>query len=882
MFSNKGHYVSAFDSISRADINTVGGKNASLGEMRQQLCRAGDKSSDILVPNGFAVTADAFRDHIVFNDLNSHISYLLDEILQDPAVIDDNSAAIRRVITSAPLPPGVVRDIVSGYGLLQDEYGPNCDVAVRSSATAEDLPEASFAGQLETYLNISGLDRLLRASVDVFGSLFTSRAISYRMEKGLGLEIGVGAIAVSIGVQKMIRSDGACAGVAFTLDTESGFRDCVVVNSSYGLGESVVSGCVNPDEFYVHKPLLGLANTSTSALPHTENYRPVLKKRLGSKLTKIVYSNTTTASGSVSTETVPVPPGAREVFSLSDDELLMLTRQCCEVERHYGCAMDIEWAKDAGDGRVYIVQARPETVHSCRPLHQEQSAQHYSLLSIGASSGVGAGASTFVAGDVDNEYAKLLLLTGLALGRKIAVGRVKVIPDISCLQDNGSEAPLLVEPGDVIVTRMTNPDWVPYMERAAAIITEQGGRTCHAAIICRELGLPGVIGCGAAMATLTALLGTAEGAIVTVDCSKGGAGYVYKGELPFQVQSVALPELASLTPKPPARFLLNTSNPDEAFRTATRLGRVVAGVGLARIEFIVSNTVQVHPLALMHPERLERARRECTDDVSAARVEATIASIRRLAKPYLATPDSPLSDYFIHKLAEEVGTVAAAFYPQPVVVRLSDFKTNEYRSLLGGEFFEPEEINPALGYRGARRYYDGVYRAAFGLECAAMHRLRCVMGFCNVQLMVPFVRSVDEAVRVLAAMEHHGLARGSGPGPGGLQIHMMCETPENCISMSQYLPLFDGFSIGSNDLTQLTLGVDRDGWMDTTTSTDADPLASPGTIGALPALPALQLYDERNPAVKELIARAIDGAHVVSEFVSVIGVYCNPTYPCRT
>jgi len=748
-----------FDDLGMGDVPIVGGKNASLGEMRQSLTPLG-----IRVPDGFATTADAYREFLRSGGLESLIDRELTGLDVDD--IDRLRAAGRRVreaILATELPSAFADEIVTAYRRLEEQYGPSCDVAVRSSATAEDLPEASFAGQQETYLNIHGASMLLDAVRRCFASLFTDRAIVYRAHRGFDHR----QVALSVGVQKMVRSDLSVAGVMFSIDTETGFRNAVLITGAYGLGESVVQGTVSPDEFYVFKPTL------------SEGRRPILQRKLGSKEFKLVYEE----GGTRQVRSVPVPPEQRERFVLSDDEILTLARWAVKVEAHYSALrgqptpMDIEWARDGISGDLFLVQARPETVHAQRdPLVLER----------------------FIL-----EQRGEVIVTGRSVGEKIGQGRARVIrstAELDHLQD-----------GEVLVTEMTDPDWEPVMKRAAAVVTDRGGRTCHAAIVSRELGIPAIVGTGTGTSAI------ATGDEITVSCAEGEEGFVYRGLLPVRRERTSLADV--LVPKTP--IMLNVGNPAEAFSLSFLPN---SGVGLARLEFIISTHVRTHPLALVHPERVTNRehRRE----------------IDRLTRGY-----ADRTRYFVDRLAEGVAVIAAAFWPKDVIVRLSDFKSNEYANLLGGEAFEPKEENPMLGFRGASRYYDERYREGFALECRAIRKVRDEMGLENVKLMVPFCRTVEEGRRVMAELETNGLRRGER----GLEVYVMCEIPSNVILAREFAGLFDGFSIGSNDLTQLVLGVDR----------DSDLVA--------------HLFDERNPAVREMVAQVIRAAKAAGRKIGICG-----------
>jgi pyruvate,water dikinase len=748
-----------FDDLGMGDVPIVGGKNASLGEMRQSLTPLG-----IRVPDGFATTADAYREFLRSGGLESLIDRELTGLDVDD--IDRLQAAGRRVreaILATELPSAFADEIVAAYRRLEEQYGPSCDVAVRSSATAEDLPEASFAGQQDTYLNIHGASMLLDAVRRCFASLFTDRAIVYRAHRGFDHR----QVALSVGVQKMVRSDLSVAGVIFSIDTETGFRNAVLITGAYGLGESVVQGTVSPDEFYVFKPTL------------SEGRRPILQRKLGSKEFKLVYEE----GGTRQVRSVPVPPEQRERFVLSDDEILTLARWAVKVEARYSALrgqptpMDIEWARDGISGDLFLVQARPETVHAQRdPLVLER----------------------FIL-----EQRGEVIVTGRSVGEKIGQGRARVIrstAELDHLQD-----------GEVLVTEMTDPDWEPVMKRAAAVVTDRGGRTCHAAIVSRELGIPAIVGTGTGTSAI------ATGDEITVSCAEGEEGFVYRGLLPVRRERTSLADV----PVPKTPIMLNVGNPAEAFSLSFLPN---SGVGLARLEFIISTHVRTHPLALVHPERVTNRehRRE----------------IDRLTRGY-----ADRTRYFVDRLAEGVAMIAAAFWPKDVIVRLSDFKSNEYANLLGGEAFEPKEENPMLGFRGASRYYDERYREGFALECRAMRKVRDEMGLENVKLMVPFCRTVEEGRRVMAELEANGLRRGER----GLEVYVMCEIPSNVILAREFAGLFDGFSIGSNDLTQLVLGVDR----------DSDLVA--------------HLFDERNPAVREMVAQVIRAAKAAGRKIGICG-----------
>ncbi|HEX5676017.1 MAG TPA: phosphoenolpyruvate synthase, partial [Azonexus sp.] len=709
--------VIPFEQLRMTDVEQVGGKNSSLGEMISQLAGSG-----VRVPGGFATTAQAYRDFLAQSGLDAKINAMLDALdVEDVNALAACGAEIRQSIMETPFPMALTVAITEQYQRLVADSTADMSFAVRSSATAEDLPDASFAGQQETFLNIVGLENILHAIKEVFASLYNDRAISYRVHKGF-LHADV---ALSAGIQRMVRSDKGAAGVMFTLDTESGFRDAVFVTSSYGLGETVVQGAVNPDEFYVHKPMLAAGK------------KAVVRRNIGSKMIKMTFSAEKVAGKSVVTE--DVEESLRHQFSINDEEVMELARYAMIIEKHYGRPMDIEWGKDGVDGKLYILQARPETVQSQ------------------------AGA-----GKVEKfklkQFSKVLA-SGRAIGQKIGIGPVRIVKDPKEMDQ--------VRPGDVLVADMTDPNWEPVMKRASAIVTNRGGRTCHAAIIARELGIPAIVGCGDATHTLT------EGEEVTVSCTEGDTGHVYRGRLDFEISSrdiAAMPEV-------PVKVMMNVGNPELAFEFAQLPN---AGVGLARVEFIINNVIGIHPKAILDVDRLPASKRD---------------EIRRRARGY-ATP----KDFFVEKLVEGVSTIAAAFWPNPVIVRLSDFKSNEYRKLLGGELYEPEEENPMLGFRGASRYIAQSFRDCFEMECRAMKRVREEMGLTNVQLMVPFVRTLGEGRAVVDLLAEHGLKQGEN----GLKLIMMCEIPSNALLADDFLKIFDGFSIGSNDLTQLTLGLDRD------------------------------------------------------------------------
>jgi len=735
-------FIRFFDQLGIQDVPLVGGKNASLGEMFRKLSAQG-----VRVPNGFAITADAYRTMLdtagAWDALHEALDGLNPNDMQDLA---HRGKRAREIVYGAGLPKDLAAEIIAAYRKLQQQYGEDVSLAVRSSATAEDLPTASFAGQQDTYLNIRGDESLLDACRRDFASLFTDRAIHYRVDQGFDHF----KVALSIGVMKMVRSDLAASGVMFSLDTESGFRDVVFITGAYGLGENVVQGAVDPDEFYVHKPTFNAG------------HRAVLRRSLGDKAVKMIFVEGETRQ---TTRNIPTPKADRERFCLSDTDVLELADAAIKIEQHYGHPMDMEWAKDGIDGKIYIVQARPETVASQRRASVIES---YVL-------------------DGQGE----LLTKGRSVGEKIASGQARVIADVAHLRD--------FKPGEVLVADTTTPDWEPVMKTAAAIVTNRGGRTCHAAIIARELGIPAVVGAGNATSSVP------SGETVTISCAEGDAGKAYRGAVPFHVDKIEVGD----TPRPATGIMINIGNPEIAFKTSFLPND---GVGLARMEFVINETIKAHPLALLHPEKVKEP--------------AARAAIDRLLRGY-----TDGASFFVQRLAEGIGTIAAAFWPKPVVVRMSDFKSNEYASLIGGADFEPDESNPMIGFRGASRYAHPAYAEGFRLECLAMKRVREDMGLSNVVLMLPFVRRVQEADAVLAKMAEFGLNRGEN----GLQVYAMCEIPNNVILIDQFAKRFDGFSIGSNDLTQLTLGVDRD-----------------SEIVAFD-------YDERDDGVKEMIRLAVEG-----------------------
>ena len=753
------NYIRRFAELSIHDVALVGGKNASLGEMYRELAPEGVK-----VPNGFATTAQAYRDYLEHNGLTARIAEALSALdTRDLAALARTGKQIRDWINHGTLPPELAAEIASAYQELAQEYGADPDVAVRSSATAEDLPNASFAGQQETYLNISGAQNLLATCKRVYASLFTDRAISYRVHQGFAHF----DVALSIGVQKMVRADLGAAGVMFSIDTETGFRDAVFITAAYGLGENVVQGAVNPDEFYVFK----------TTLP--QGFRPILKRQRGEKALKMIY--TQDASAGMSTRNISVSREERERFALSDDEVLRLARYAVAIENHYSAKaghlmpMDIEWAKDGVSGKLFILQARPETVHA------QANPNIHEIFKL-------------------RKRGKVLV-SGKSVGQKIAAGTVRVILEAADMRQ--------LQPGEILVTDITDPDWEPVMKIAGAIVTNRGGRTCHAAIVARELGIPALVGTG----TATHVLKT--GQVVTVSCAEGDNGVVYEGLQKFDVERVDLTKLE----RPKTHLMLNLGNPERAFE----LSRLpVEGVGLARLEFIINHSIQIHPRALLEYDTLDAPTR---------------AQIDNLVAGY---PDRRA--FYVQRLAEGIATIAAAFYPRPVIVRTSDFKSNEYASLIGGATFEPKEENPMLGLRGAARYFSPQFAPCFAMECAALKYVRESMGLLNVAVMIPFVRTVDEGLNVLALMKQHALVRGMN----GLKVYVMCEIPSNALLADQFLEHFDGYSIGSNDLTQLTLGADRDSGL-------------------------LKGFDERNPAVLKLMELAISACNQRGKYIGICG-----------
>jgi len=747
-----------FEELRMSDVDIVGGKNASLGEMISQLSTAGVK-----VPGGFATTAHAFRLFLQEGGLSERISHRLQSLdTEDVRALTEAGAQIRGWVMAAPMPAALEAAIREHHARLESA-GPAGSYAVRSSATAEDLPDASFAGQQETFLNVTGIDDVLHRVREVFASLYNDRAISYRVHKGFDHD----GVALSAGVQRMVRSDLGAAGVMFTIDTESGFSEVVFITSSYGLGETVVQGAVNPDEFYVHKPALAAGHF------------PVIRRSLGSKLIRMAFAtDEERRAGGHLVKTLETSAEMRNRYSLTDEDVITLARHALVIERHYGRPMDIEWGKDGADGQIYILQARPETVKSQTAGRVEQ---RYSLKGKGT-----------------------VLAEGRAIGQKIGTGPVRIVSSIAEMDT--------VQPGDVLVTDMTDPNWEPVMKRASAIVTNRGGRTCHAAIIARELGIPAVVGCGDATHTIP------DGALVTVACSEGDTGFVFDGLLETEVREVRRGEM----PYCPIKIMMNVGNPQLAFEFAQMPN---AGVGLARLEFIINNNIGVHPKAILDYPNVD-------------------ADLKKAVESVARGHSSPRA-FYVDKLSEGVATIAAAFWPKPVIVRLSDFKSNEYRKLIGGTRYEPDEENPMLGFRGASRYISGEFSDAFAMECEAIKRVRNDMGLTNVELMVPFVRTVRQAERVTTLLAERGLERGRN----GLRLIMMCEVPSNAILAEQFLQYFDGMSIGSNDLTQLTLGLDRDSGLEQLSGD----------------------FDERDPAVKALISRAIAACRATGKYIGICG-----------
>ena len=747
-------YVLWYQELGMQDVPRVGGKNASLGEMISNLANAG-----VQVPGGFATTAEAFNEFLEQSGLNEKIHKILDTLdVDDVNTLAKVGADIRQWIIDTPFQPELDKAIRDAYNTLHGDASTDVSFAVRSSATAEDMPDASFAGQQETFLNVRGIDAVMVAIKHVFASLFNDRAISYRVHQGYDHR----GVALSAGIQRMVRSDKASSGVMFSIDTESGFEDVVFVTSSYGLGEMVVQGAVNPDEFYVHKPTLAKGKPS------------VVRRNLGSKAIQMVYSSDESHGKQV--EIVDMEPELSNRFSITDEEVQELAKQAVIIEKHYGRPMDIEWAKDGNDGKLYIVQARPETVRS------NEDANVMERFQLKAQSNV--------------------IAEGRAIGHKIGSGVVRVLNSIDEMDK--------VQVGDVLVTDMTDPDWEPIMKRAAAIVTNRGGRTCHAAIIARELGIPAVVGCGNATDLIT------NNQEVTVSCAEGDTGYIYEGKLDYEVITSQIDSMPDL----PMKIMMNVGNPDRAFDFA-KLPH--AGIGLARLEFIINRMIGIHPKALIN------------FDTQPADLQAEI-------KEMIAGYASPV-EFYIEKLVEGIATLGSAFAPERVIVRMSDFKSNEYANLVGGQQYEPEEENPMIGFRGASRYISEDFRECFALECEAIKRVRNGMDLTNVEIMIPFVRTLEEAAQVIELLEEHGLKRGEN----GLKVIMMCELPSNALLAEEFLEYFDGFSIGSNDLTQLTLGLDRDS----------------GLIA--------HLFDERNPAIKKLLSMAIQTAKAKGKYVGICG-----------
>ena len=755
MSSSNARNVLWYSELRMTDVETVGGKNASLGEMISNLAASGVK-----VPNGYATTAAAYREFLSYEGLDVRVNALLDALdIEDVVALAKTGKQIREAVVKAPFPAALEAEVRAGYdALLAESGGGEISVAVRSSATAEDLPDASFAGQQETFLNVQGIDNVLHAIKEVFASLFNDRAISYRVHHNFDHK----SVALSAGVQRMVRSDKGSSGVMFTMDTESGFKDAVFITASYGLGEAVVQGAVNPDEFYAYKP-------------NVRSGRPsVLKRGLGEKAKKMIYTSDKKLGRTV--EFVAVAAEERQRFCLTDADIEELAKQALIIEDHYGRPMDIEWGKDGIDGHLYILQARPETVQSRASAN---TLRRYKLK----------GKST-------------ILSEGRAIGQKIGAGKVRFLKSI----DEMSR----VQPGDVLVTDMTDPDWEPVMKRASAIVTNRGGRTCHAAIIARELGIPAVVGCGDATTKLK------DGSAVTVSCAEGDTGYIYEGNIDFVVDEIALDKM----PEIPVKIMMNVGTPEQAFDFAALPHR---GIGLARLEFIINRQIGIHPKALLE-------------------LDSQSPEVKRQILPMIAAYASP-AEYYVQRLAEGIATLAAAFAPEPVIVRCSDFKSNEYANLIGGKKYEPHEENPMIGFRGASRYISPDFRPCFDLECRALKYVRDEMGLTNIKVMIPFVRTLGEAKRVNEILAENGLARGSN----GLQLIMMCELPSNAVLAEEFLEYFDGFSIGSNDMTQLTLGLDRDS----------------ATIA--------HLFDERDGAVKKMLSMAISACKKHGKYIGICG-----------
>ncbi|MDC0447208.1 phosphoenolpyruvate synthase [Gammaproteobacteria bacterium] len=746
-------YIMGLHEVQMSDVNQVGGKNASLGEMIKNLT----KSGKVKVPGGFATTADAYREFLAHEGLADRINEALDRLdVSDVKELVKVGSKIRNWVMNTPFPPEFEKSIDEAFENLEAEYGKDVSWAVRSSATAEDLPDASFAGQQETVLNVKGIKDIKKYILEVFASLFNDRAIAYRVHQGFDHS----QVALSAGIQKMVRSDIGASGVMFTLDTESGFKDVVFITGNYGLGEMVVQGGVNPDEFYVHKQ------------SYEAGFHAIINRTLGSKKQKMIYAS----KGESPVEVVDVPENEQQKFCLNDAQIHELAKQALEIEKHYKRPMDIEWALDGLDGNIYIVQARPETVQS----RKGKTIDRYTLKKRGE-----------------------VITVGRSIGALIGSGKAKLIANLDEMDK--------IQEGDVLVTDMTDPDWEPIMKKASAIVTNRGGRTCHAAIIAREMGVPAVVGCGDATDKI------ADGAPVTVSCAEGDIGYIYKEELEYKCDSI---EINSM-PEIPVKIMMNVGNPERAFDFAQLPNE---GIGLARLEFIINNMIGIHPKALINYETLE-------DQKLKAKIDKKISAY-----------ESP-KEYFIERMVEGIATLAAAFHPKPVILRMSDFKTNEYAHLLGGENYEPKEDNPMIGFRGATRYISEEFRDCFDLECEAIHRVREKMGLTNLQIMIPFVRSLQGANRVIELLSENGLKRGEND----LKIIMMCEVPSNAVLAEEFLEMFDGFSIGSNDMTQLTLGLDRDSEL------------------------IAHVFDEMNPAVLKMVSMAIQAAKKQGKYIGICG-----------
>ena len=746
-------YIMGLHEVQMSDVNQVGGKNASLGEMIKNLT----KSGKVKVPGGFATTADAYREFLAHEGLADRINEALDRLdVSDVKELVKVGSKIRNWVMNTPFPAEFEKSIDEAFENLEAEYGKDVSWAVRSSATAEDLPDASFAGQQETVLNVKGIKDIKKYILEVFASLFNDRAIAYRVHQGFDHS----QVALSAGIQKMVRSDIGASGVMFTLDTESGFKDVVFITGNYGLGEMVVQGGVNPDEFYVHKQ------------SYEAGFHAIINRTLGSKKQKMIYAS----KGESPVEVVDVPENEQQKFCLNDAQIHELAKQALEIEKHYKRPMDIEWALDGLDGNIYIVQARPETVQS----RKGKTIDRYTLKKRGE-----------------------VITVGRSIGALIGSGKAKLIANLDEMDK--------IQEGDVLVTDMTDPDWEPIMKKASAIVTNRGGRTCHAAIIAREMGVPAVVGCGDATDKI------ADGAPVTVSCAEGDIGYIYKEELEYKCDSI---EINSM-PEIPVKIMMNVGNPERAFDFAQLPNE---GIGLARLEFIINNMIGIHPKALINYETLE-------DQKLKAKIDKKISAY-----------ESP-KEYFIERMVEGIATLAAAFHPKPVILRMSDFKTNEYAHLLGGENYEPKEDNPMIGFRGATRYISEEFRDCFDLECEAIHRVREKMGLTNLQIMIPFVRSLQGANRVIELLSENGLKRGEND----LKIIMMCEVPSNAVLAEEFLEMFDGFSIGSNDMTQLTLGLDRDSEL------------------------IAHVFDEMNPAVLKMVSMAIQAAKKQGKYIGICG-----------